>query len=45
MGEGNNKKARIYLKIAVIGCIMINFIVAFVIVTFKDSISVVFTNN
>ncbi|CDW80289.1 na+-driven multidrug efflux pump [Stylonychia lemnae] len=45
MGEGNNKKARIYLKITVIGSIIMNFIVAFVITIFKDPISTIFTKN
>lgn len=45
MGEGNSKKARIYLKLAVIGALIINFVVAFMISIFKDSIALIFTKN
>ena len=45
MGEGNAKKAKIYLKLAVIGALIINLFVAFIISIFKAPISRIFTHN
>ena len=45
MGEGNDKKAKIYLKLAVIGSLVIDFIIAFVISIFKNTIALLFTKN
>eukprot|EP00347_Sterkiella_histriomuscorum_P017802 403347935 len=45
MGEGNSKKARIYLKMAVSGSIFMNLIIAFVTSIFRTGISRLFTTN
>lgn len=36
MGEGNAKKARIYLKIASVIMLIVDFMVAFSLVLYKD---------
>ncbi len=45
MGEGNAKKARIYLKIATIGVLLLDFVIAFLLVINKNWVSKLFTTN
>lgn len=45
MGEGNSKKARIYVKIATTFMFAIDVIVAILIIIWRDSIAHLFTGN
>ena len=45
MGECNPKMARIYIKIATVFMLIVDFIVAMILVVYKDSFSHIFTNN
>lgn len=45
MGEGNSKKARTFIKIAALFMLIVDMILAFIIIIWKDSIAHVFTSN
>jgi MATE family multidrug resistance protein len=45
MGEGNSKKARMLITIGAVFMFVVDTLLAFVIVIWKDSISHLFTNN
>ena len=45
MGEGNSKNARIYIKVATVIMLVVDFFLAFFLVIYKDIISSLFTDN
>jgi Na+-driven multidrug efflux pump len=45
MGEGDSKKARIFIKIASVFMLVVDFISAFIIVVYKDWILRLFTSS
>lgn len=45
MGEGNSKKGRMYIKIASVFMLVVDFCVAFGIIIYKENFAHLFTTN
>ena len=45
MGEGDSKKARIFIKIASVFMLVVDFIVSFSVIIYKESFAHLFTSN